>query len=374
MIYSQNENATTFIFQDGEYYINDILNVTKENIKFIGLSKNPKSVHIIQNNSEKDGLNIITNNFTMQFISVHVEYNDKIALIVASANNLYIDSCYFYGNKTTFTIYFAGPKTLKAGQSTIDGYNNNILDQNNVFKNNVVYSQWSGDAVSFSLQNNGIFHNNIVRGGKLVIYMCKNSDINKNIFYDSINTGIHISFPSHNVSIINNKIYECIASGIKSSNQTEHGFIGKSPYNLIIKNNFIYDAKIYAIELNNAYKCLITGNKLISTDIYGIYVLASSGVTISKNKISYFDVAIWFETTLNSTVMNNTFLSVYPSQGKNIVKLSDDSSYNSIRDNRSKGTIIYDKYINPSKTIGNDIFNNTHEEYYDIAEEMECMK
>lgn len=372
-ILTTNLNSSIFIFPSGNYYIIDILNINRPYIKFSGLTKNPKDVHIFQIN-DKDGINVISNNFVMEYISIHVTTNDKVSLIVANSSNNNIQNCYFYGNETTFTIYFAGPKTLSVGSSTLDGYYNNILDMNNVFSNNVIYSKWSGDCVSFSLQLNGKVNSNIIRGGKLSVYMCKSCEINKNIIYDSINHGIHISLPSNDVNIINNKIYECDASGIKLNNQIEHGSFTGTLYNINIKNNYIYDSKTNAIELNDVMKCNIQGNKLISSSTYGIYLLRSNKVNISKNKVSYFDVAIWLEACNNNNIIENNFMSIYPDEGKNIVKLSVDSNNNKITDNISKGRIIYDKYIIPVETRENQLNNNIHYEYYDISNEINVIK
>lgn len=370
-IFTANPDILIFHFPDGNYYLTDILKVTVPNISFIGTSGNPKNVHIFQNNTLRDGLAINANNFNMQYISIHDSHDGKIALTVAGSSNNTVQNCYFYGNKTTFTIFYAGPKNLLEGVSTLNAYSSNNLDMNNVFKNNVVYSQWSGDCVSFSLQVNGIFNNNIIRGGKLAIYMCKKSNFTNNIIYDSINSGIHVSFPSHNLNIVSNKIYECDASGIKLSNQVEHGTFTTTPYNITIRNNYIYDAKVNAIELNDANKCTIRTNKFISSETYGIYALRCTNLTINNNKISYFQVAFWLEATTYCNLFQNTCMSVYPDEGQNVVKTTPDSNNNIVYDNNVYGKIIYDKY---ALSAGNSEYNNAYYEYYDIGEEANIMK
>jgi hypothetical protein len=369
-----NSTILTFYFPDGKYYLDDILNITKSNIKFIGLSKNAKFVHIFQNNTQRDGLNVIADNFFMQHISVHVPHDGKIALTVAAANNTSIQHCYFYGNKTTFSVFYAGPKSLVAGPDTINGYNNNTLDMNNTFRNNVIYSQWSGDCVSFSLQMNGLVNSNIIRGGKLAVYMCKKCDITNNVIYDSIDSGIHISLPSEYLNILSNKIYECDASGIKISDQTEHGSFTQDKYNIMIKNNYIYDAKTNAIELNDVNYCIIRNNKLISTETNAIYILRSKNIKIDKNKVAYFIVAFWLENSSNCNIYSNKCMSVYPNQGHNVVKLAFNSNNNKIYNNDISGTVIYDKYVIPSNTVGNMEYDNSYYEYYDISEEINIVK
>jgi len=373
-IISANPYVSTFKFPAGNFYLTDILKIDINNITFIGMTSKSSDVHIFQNNDQKDGLDITANNFLMRYISVHVTYDNKIALTVADASNTSIQNCYFYGNKTTFSVYYAGPRTLTQGQSTINGYNNNKLDMNNTFTDNVIYSEWSGDCVSFSLQIKGLVNRNIIRGGKLAIYMCKKCTINNNIIYDSIGEGIHISLPSETLNIISNKIYECDTSGIKISNQLEHGSFVPKKCDITIKNNYIYDSKFNAIELNDTIGCVIVKNKLISTENFGIYVLRSTNVSTYENKISYFSVAIWLEGSSHCNIYKNLFMSVYPDEGSNVVKLTIDSNNNNIYDNLTKGHILYDNYIIPSQTTGNLEYHNTHVEYYDMSDEINVMK
>ena len=373
-IFTMNPTRNIFIFKKGNYYLTKVLHVTRPNIFFIGQSNNTSDVHIYQQDNTKDGIAVSANGFQMRYISLHDEYDYKVAFTCANVNDSIVEYCYFYGNKKTFSVFYAGPKILTEGQSTLDGYTNNVLDKNNIFRHNVVYSQWSGDSVSFSLQFNGLFTNNIIRGGKLAVYMCKKTTIKLNTIYDSIDSGIHISLPSENLHILRNKIYECKASGIKISNQGEHGAFTPKVYKIYIKYNIIYDSKSNAIELNDVINCVISYNKLVSSETFGIYALRSKNVKIHNNVLSYFKVAVWIESSSYVNVYSNYFMSVYPDQGDNLVKLSIDSNNNSLYDNKSEGIVKYAKYIVPATSLNNTTSNNIHSDFYSYENEIKTMK
>lgn len=372
-ILTENPTINKFYFLEGNYYLNDILNIDRDNVQFIGTLKDTTKSHIIQNNSERDGLNVISDSFEMKYISIHVTYDNKICLTVADADDCCIRNCYFYGNKKSFTIYFAGPKNISEGQETLDAYDNDNLDKNNIFKNNVVYSHWSGDCVSISLQLNCIVTGNIIRGGKFAIYMCKKGDVLKNIIYDSIDSGIHISLPSEKLNIIDNRIYECATSGIKISNQAEHGNFIRKPSYIIVKNNVIYDNKVNAMELNDVDNCTIIKNKFIGSNNYGVYMLRSKNIKIYKNKIAYFTVAFWLENTSKCVLKQNLCMSVYPNEGDTAFKVVNNSINNKIGSNKIMGKLQFIP-IDIANLEQNTVHDNLHEEYYTIREERNIMK
>lgn len=373
-IFIDNPTIKTFIFPSGYYYLTDILKITKNNIKFQSLTKQAKDVHIFQTNSSKDGIAIINcSNVSLTNISIHDTYSGKIALTGASINNCKITGCYFYGCDDTFTIYFAGPRNLIEGSNTLEAYNASILDNNNLFKDNTVYTKWSGDSVSYSLQDNGNFISNVIRGGKVAVYMCKNTIIRNNTIYDSTTNGLYISLPSHNLNIDKNKIYECKNSAIKISDQVEHGTFISSYYDIKISNNYLYDAKIYAFEINNGIGIEIFNNKAISTDIFGLYLLNCDNITVYSNKFSYFTVALWLENTTNSNIYNNRFYSVYPNQSNNVIKCVNNSNNTQILNNIVKGKILYDLFP-ISNSIDCVVSGNNVDEYYTHDEEIDIMK
>lgn len=368
-----NPKITTFLFSAGTYYMNKVLHIDKPGIKLIGLD-NASKVHIIQNNSKMDGISFkYADKSEMRNISLHVPHDDKVCFTLASCNLTKVENCYFYGNANTFTVYYAGPSQLIQGQNTLSGYSKNILDRQNVFRRNVVYSNWSGDNVAFCLQSRSIFSYNIVRGGKVAVYMCKNSWVTCNRLYDSVGNGFFISLPSHGVEVKYNYIYECSDSAIVIRNQVEHGDFKKSPYHLVIKENYIYDAKDHAIECNDADTVIFDKNTCISTDIYGLYCLRCNNITIINNKIAYFKVATWFEQTSNCIVNNNEILSIFPSYGDNVIKITNHSDNNKFDSNKISGKILYDIAPISADSINNVVTNSIITPYHTYAEELDIL-
>lgn len=373
-IFQDLPNVKTFLFNNGDYYINDNLVIQSNGITFRSISKNPRDVHIYQNNTSKDSVVLRNcNHVKIEGISIHNGWSGKVALTVAGVNYSTIKSCYIYGNSDTFTVYYAGPTDLTEGQSTITGYENNNLDNINVFEKNVVYSNWSGDNVAFCLQKNGRVSDNIIRGGKLAVYMCRDTNIKANTIYDSTSNGIYISFPSHNIVLDCNKIYECQASAIKLANQAEHGAFTSSPYNIIIHDNKLYDSKFYGVELNNAIEVSLVKNHLLSTDIYGIYVANSDNVKLSQNTITYFKVGIWLENSTELDVYSNTFNSVYPDESDNLVKAVGSSKI-TITNNCCRGVIKYDLYSIDTTNTDFYVGSTDAQLFYSYNDELKMMK
>jgi parallel beta-helix repeat protein len=369
-IFIDNPESTKFLFKKGNYYLTKNLKIDKENINFIG-SKS-EDVHIFQENTDSDGFDIEASYFELKNISVHVEHDGKVALSFAGCSNTRVENCYIYGNATTFSIFYAGPE-VSAGSETLTTYYRNELDSNNVFKNNVVYSKWAGDSVSFSLQKDSDFTNNIIRGGKIAIYMCRNIMIKNNTIYDSSSEGVFISLPSHDLKIYDNKIYECKSSGIKIANQLEHGSVSRSPSNIVIKRNKIYDTAFNAIELNDVDTAIISDNIFIGADSNGLYVLRSKNVKIEKNKISYFKIGIIFYDSNDNELIGNGLYSVYPFSATSFVQLGK-SYHNTLINNEVKGNIL-GKFVDEFEgSEDNIIDNNNYEKYYSKKEEIQIMK
>jgi hypothetical protein len=216
-----NPTITTFIFKAGNYKLVNILKITKNNIKFVGQTGISTDVQIKQT-MNFDGILLQADDIVLQDITIDCTFSTRNCLIVASANNTLVAGCCFYCCNDTFGIYYAGPSTLVQGQPTLDAYFNYTLDIGNIFYNNVVYSNYSGDSISFSLQYNSQFVNNFTRGGKVAIYMCRTCNVYNNTIIDSITNGIYISLPSDNLTFNCNKIYDSTYSGITIKNQQEH--------------------------------------------------------------------------------------------------------------------------------------------------------
>lgn len=360
---------TNFILQTGDYYINDKLLVDRERVTIKSESGQATDVNIFQNDPNKDS--IVFNHAhrsRMVNLSVHNRHPGRVALTVAGSNLTKVTGCKIYGNPTTFSVYYAGPKDLIEGPDTLQAYDAGELDDGNVFNTNVVYSVWAGDSVSFSLQKNGRFENNIVRGGKVAIYMCRDSSFKRNIIFDSSTNGIFLSFPSHNLTISQNRIYECKHSGIKMANQGEHGPFTESDYNIQVLENNIYDSGIYGIEMNHGHAINISQNKANSTDIFFLYILNTTDVTVQGNTCYNFKVAVWSESSDHVVVDGNTFNSIYPTEGENVVKFVA-STNSQISNNVVGGRLVYDYYAIDSASTGISFFGNSRHLYFTYAEE-----
>ena len=368
-ILTANPNITVFYFADGYYYMSKCLQINRT-CKFLGLTKLAKNVHIFQS-SVLDGMSVWADNFVMRYISLHCEHDGKVALTVAGCHNTDVEYCYIYGNATTFSIYYAGPK-VAAGYPTISAYFRNKLDYNNIFANNVVYSKWAGDAVSYSLQSYGYFGYNMVRGGKVAIYMCKNTKVMGNTIYDSSTQAIYISLPSHRLQICANKIFECDNSGIKIADQVEHGsFYIKDQYNISIFNNIIYDSKTNAIELNNTIGYDIYNNNIISTDFNAIYLLKSPNGNIHHNKLSYSKIFVIVEQSPNVDIHHNVCYSIYPTNSNHMVNVTVGSTNAKVHDNMLFGKLISVLVKQQADSIVN---NNYQQLYYTYDDEVNAMK
>lgn len=364
-----------FMFEPGDYYLNNILYISKNKISITSTTKIAKDVHIYQNNITKDSIVLdACQNVNISYISIHNTTPGKIVLTERGANDTSVNNCYIYGNATIFSVYYSGPKNLTQGASTLNAYFSGDLDNNNEFYKNVVYSMWSGDNITYALQKNGNFSSNIVRGGRVGIYMCSNVSVKKNIVYDSTSNGIYVSFPSHNIIISNNKIYECESSGIKLANQIEHGDFNSSDNNITISNNSIYDSKYYAVEINDGINIDISDNSFINIKIYGIYCYKCSNINIYNNKLAYFDVSIWLENSSSINIQKNYLYSIYPDEASNILKIINSSSLVTFINNSIGGQIKYELYAIDSTSKNIIISNNTEDPFYTYCEELYIMK
>lgn len=366
-IFLSNPTVKTFVLMPGSYNIISVLKL-KSNIRLIGFTGKAEDVHIYQL-KVLDGISLMGSNIVLQDISVHCEYSLKVSLTTASVNNTVVTGCHFYGSPDYFAVFYAGPSYLLAGQSTIDAYNTYALDIGNVFYNNVIYTTFSGDGVSFSLQYMSQFVNNIIRGSKLAVYMCRTTNIYGNTFFDSLSNAIYLSFPSDNIPIIGNKIYNSSHSGIKMANQLEHGAFTPSDYNILIKHNLIFGSKLYAIEMNNSNDIKIVNNKLVSGQTMGIYSYSGTKINVSKNKIAYFMYGIFLERTSGSVVDSNKFTSIYPYVARSSIKVANDgiSTSNMFSNNTMNGFHIYGVIDNNS--LPNSSLSNIMAKYYSMSDE-----
>lgn len=353
-------NITLFVLKKGIYYLSRPLVIDKEGINIIGESNNAYDVHIYQQTGVDDGIVINANKITIRGISIHVENGENVCLSHFDANWTTVENCKFYGSDSYFTVFYAGPSQLLQGESTINGYENDVLDMHNIFDNNIVYTKWSGDAVSMSLQKYNSFRNNLIRGGKVAIYLCKESKVTNNKIYDSASNGIIVSLPSHNIEISNNTIACSHDGSIVVRPQVEHGEYASINHNIHIFNNVIRDSKYIGIEINNTDLINIYSNSILFSQNYGMYSLNSSNVFIDDNKIISRYRHIGFDNSDDNIIRNNIMWSTYPNLCDHAIILIE-SSNNRIDDNMFYGfyTSIPINIVPNNNIINNITTNNT---------------
>lgn len=335
-----NPTKTIFILSKGTYKLVNVFNLSKNGVHIIGQTGNAADV-IIQQTSNLDGIDMSGKNIVLQDITIQCTYSQKVCLTVSDATNTVVAGCKFYCAPDFFGIYYAGPHSLREGQTTLDGYNNYVLDTGNVFYNNAVYTSYTGDSVSFSLQYKAQFVGNYIRGGKVAVYMCRTTNVYNNTITDSTSNGIYVSLPSDNLSIIGNKIYNSTYSGIKLSNQLEHGAFPTYSYNILIKHNTIFGSKFYGIEMGFCDNIKILNNKIMHGQSMGIYSYAGKNLIIKNNKIAYFNFAVFLELNSDSIIDSNVITSIFPVLASNSIKI-----------------VTNPNCIN--NTVSNNIFNGQH--------------
>ena len=365
-------NNVVYFFPGNYYLKTNNIKITTTGVQFYGVKYDTNQnivpadaslVHIFQQ-STLDLLILNADNFTMSGISLHMPQNNNqtgSALIVASANNTNITNNYIYGGSTTnFTIYYAGPKfaidgitPLTPGQPSMDIYLNNVLDKNNTFSKNVVYTSSINDAISFSLQSNFMCSNNIFRGARVALYMCKWTKFIYNTIYNSVRQGIFVSLPCQNILIKGNNIHECFNSSIQIAYQLEHLdefglpiYVNQPNYINIIENE-LYDSQYFGIQMENANNINIANNKIkINNDTLlqyinvpnanttnplvminkgtSIFIQNSSYVEINKNMLINFYQAFTVYGSSNVLIQNNDIAVLYPNifSSTNIIILS----------------------------------------------------
>ena len=82
---------------------------------------------------------------------------------VVSSSDVSIVDTIVFSSSMMYGIFFAGPSNRYAdGQETIDAYNAGDLDRGNVVENTIIYSEYEGDALTFTMQRDGRMNNNKV--------------------------------------------------------------------------------------------------------------------------------------------------------------------------------------------------------------------
>jgi hypothetical protein len=207
----------------------------------------------------------------------------QAAFATGHASNVVLNHCKILGSDHMFGIFFAGPN-LPIGDATVSAVENKQLDEHNKIINCTVESNFIGDGVSFSLQKNGIVHNNLIKGTKLAFYMCVDSFVINNTFENSNSSGIFYNIPALDNVIAQNTILNAEGSGIKIALQGEHPV--SETYrgtNLKVFNNTIIAAGHFGIDINNLRQSLIVNNHIEASGTGGMYLLRAEYLTIKKN-------------------------------------------------------------------------------------------
>lgn len=364
------DNINYFILEKGIYEITKPLVINKNNIIFTSRTNNPNDVQIIQKN-DMDGLVIKNSNgIIIRGITITVKDGNNVCFTNSNSNWTNVSNCCFYGSDQHFTVFYSGPSHLKKGESTINGYVNNELNNNNIFENNKIYSKWDGDAISFCLQNNGIFRNNIVKGCKMAIYMCKNTFVSNNSSNDSSSHGIVLSIPSENIKICNNIINRSLAGAITARLQLEHGKFNITNHQIDINNNVILDCKYIGIEVVESIYVNIYCNNIISTNHFGIYILNVSNANLNNNKLYDNKRGIVIEQTYKSHIYNNYIYSLNLDISDHGISILN-SNNNKLINNKLYGyylsfikELFEDKLIESFNTFENNICNKLCKEEF----------
>lgn len=355
-----------FYFSPGNYYLTRQFDIKTQGIIFESTTKDSKDVHLFQLTPTINGLNIEADNVSLKNISIHCEHDDSICLTVSNASRTSVTGCRFFGSQNNFTIYYAGKRYLD-GNELLNGYLSKNMDSSNIFDNNIVYTQWSGDAVSFSLQYNGTVRNNVVRGGKLAIYCCRDTFVTHNLISDSTSQGIYLSTPTSNVRISNNRIMDSTAAAIKIDKQREHPLLEAESESIDVSNNYLVDSKYFGIEVADTKNFVLSSNKIYWTVDVGIYMLRSSHGVLDKNIIAHYNKGIVFDVETKNILMTSNWLaSIYPEEAQHSILLEVDTSDNVIRENKISGETKSDQI----KNLGtNTIVDNTILKYHQHEDE-----
>lgn len=308
-ILTKYEFSTFFLIKPGNYTITKNFVIDRDNINIFGETSDPGDVLIQQITPGMDGIVINADHITLKNVSVKVDNGENVCLSHYDSNYSNIQNCHFYGSDTHFTIFFAGPSDLEMGESTVNGYFNDNLDMYNIFDNNIIFTRWNGDAISISLQKYCSFRGNIVRGGKVAVYMCKNTLVTLNQIYDSTSEGIFVSLPSHDLTISHNKIRKCENAGISMRPQVEHGPTLMEDYRIDIRDNIIINSGFIGIELNSVQLCTIKNNYVNKTKLSGIYLLNNDNCTIDDNELFEPNRGIFVDSSDFVTITNNEIIS-----------------------------------------------------------------
>jgi hypothetical protein len=359
---------------DGVHVIPSAIQITSPNISIQGQSK---SGTILRKSGPTSLLLIVnTENITIRELTLDARTFDSDASQIWEAvgcvncQHTTLADTIVYGSDHMFAIFFAGPTNqYGAGQATIDAFDANLLDDGNVIENNMIYSNFPGDVLSFSLQRNGRVTNNRVVGGMISFFMNKDSSCNGNTVSNSNSAGIFVSVPAENNLLDGNTVYNSRGSGMVVRRQIDHvdSTTGQSltpttyrAPGIILRNNNILGSRFMGLEVDQTIEALVEGNTITSPDFSAVYSLRSNDMKVVSNTLEDFGqclerTPIWqwdihqnsgvyfAEYMVNSTIQSNNIVNATSSGTRFGAKIGPSaSSYgNYVVKNRIVGTYTY---------------------------------
>ena len=285
--------ASNIFIRNGTYTISTSLRITKEDSNFLGESKEGVVIETAEGVCA-DMLHIDADGVTVSSITVRQTLTCPWTAIVSGGrSNITLKDSIVYGSDSMFAIFFAGPEHA-AGQEPLDLVENNQLDENNRVLNNEIYSNATGDVLSFSLQKNGLVSGNTLHGGLIAVFLDRDVVVENNTLNDPNSFGIFLSLPSYNVTIRNNVINNSVSSGIKVALQVDHNDADGNSLTLPthrskdinITGNTITNARNNALEINNLVDSAITHNTINTPDFSGIYAFRTERLYVAHNTIT----------------------------------------------------------------------------------------
>ena len=365
-------NVTHFFLHPGKYHLTRQLEIDRDNIVFAGLG-DAGDVHIVQDTPDANAIVIKGSYVALNHVSIYCEHGSGIALTHSNVSYVQVEHCQIFGSETYFAVFIAG-RSHAVGSATIAGFEAGELDSHNTFDNNIVYCKWSGDAVSFSMQKHGSVRNNIVRGGKLAVYMTQDCVVANNRVFDSTSHGIICSMPSRRLRVQNNMLYRSHASAIAVRPQAEHGdYTPADNAEIVVEGNVVLSCEYIGIEVENVRGISIVNNRLRNIKNIGIYLLRARDCLTRHNRLISFarGVMIDVEST-RCTVRDNWLYSMYPNEAQHAVLVETSAS-----DSHIDGNALYGRFT--SKAIENlaleaspptSIGINVEDDHIKYAEEM----
>mmetsp|Transcript_25438 Transcript_25438/g.37582 ORF Transcript_25438/g.37582 Transcript_25438/m.37582 type:complete len:460 (+) Transcript_25438:179-1558(+) len=303
---------TNIFIRDGLYLVPSTIQISTPNILIRGESRENT---ILQKTGIASFL-LLTNteNVTVESLTLDAKTYDSSdnqiweAFGVVNCNSTTLRDAKILGSMNMFAVFFAGPSNQYGGnQETIDAYDRDHLDYNNIMEDCYVESYFPGDVLSFSLQKNGRLTGNTVVGGVVSFFMNKDSYCNKNRVENSTTAGIFVSVPAENNYVQDNVVVASRAAGIKVARQIDHVDPGTGQSltpltyrasGILLTGNTIVDGRYFGMEIDQTVGALIAGNEISLVDYSGIYLLHTDQALVMNNRIvdfgqSYHRTPVW---------------------------------------------------------------------------------